>query len=514
MLSLFDDGAHPPCPDPFNLADYVLNQGASGRVAADDAPALDLLGPDHVESWTYGALRQAVLGTGTGLLGEGLEPGDRVLLRLGNAPLFPIAYLGAIAVGLVPVPTSSQLTDPEVQRMIDELAPRAILRDPAVASPDHPREIPADSLRQMQSLPPCKFAYGAPDRPAYIVYTSGTGGNPRAVVHAHRAIWARQMMIRHWYDLGADDRLMHAGAFNWTFTLGTGLMDPWSMGATSLIPRAGTALEALPDLMAHHRATLVAAAPGVYRKMLKSRALPKMPSLRHALSAGEKLPAPLAADWQATTGTPIYEAFGMSECSTFISASPTNPAPVSALGRPQPGRRIAVLDDTGAPVPLDTPGIIAIDQSDPGLMIGYFNAPEATKARLCNGWFLTGDRGTMSHDGLIHYLGRNDDMMNAGGYRVSPMEVEATLMRHPGLTQIAVAAVPVAQDTQIIAAFFNGAEDVTADTLLAFANQHLARYKQPRAYVRVDQLPTGANGKLLRRALPDLYTRLMQRTPT
>lgn len=204
----------------------------------------------------------------------------------------------------------------------------------------------------------------------------------------------------------------------------------------------------------------------------------------------------------------------MSECSTFISASPTNPAPVSALGRPQPGRRIAVLDDTGAPVPLDTPGIIAIDQSDPGLMIGYFNAPEATKARLCNGWFLTGDRGTMSHDGLIHYLGRNDDMMNAGGYRVSPMEVEATLMRHPGLTQIAVAAVSVAQDTQIIAAFFNGAEDVTADTLLAFANQHLARYKQPRAYVRVDQLPTGANGKLLRRALPDLYTRLMQRTPT
>ena len=99
--------------------------------------------------------------------------------------------------------------------------------------------IDLDALRAMRSLPPCAYAMGDPDRMAYAVYTSGTSGKPRAVAHAHRAIWARQMMFDGWYGIGADDRLLHAGAFNWTFTLGTGLMDPWTVGATALIPEPG-----------------------------------------------------------------------------------------------------------------------------------------------------------------------------------------------------------------------------------------------------------------------------------
>ncbi|UWR56372.1 class I adenylate-forming enzyme family protein [Phaeobacter inhibens] len=535
MQSVFDSGPFAPCPAPFNLADHVLYQRAAARPAAADAVALCVLAPQSPSSaatsdlpqepspqiYTYGALRAAVRGLGAGLLAEGLSPGDRVLLRLGNTPIFPIAYLAAIAVGLVPVPTSAQLTEPEVARIMDDLSPAAILRDPGIASAPHPCEIDRDSLEAMQRAAPPENQFhmqlGDPDRPAYIVYTSGTGGNPRAVVHAHRAIWARQMMIRHWYDLRPTDRLLHAGAFNWTFTLGTGLMDPWSLGATALIPEDGTSITALPELLRQHDASLFAAAPGVYRKLLQKDRTLQLPALRHGLCAGEKLSSQVAQDWRAATGTALYEAFGMSECSTFISADPARHRdPEQAgdtLGWPQPGRRIAILDPTGRPSPRNSPGVIAIDRRDPGLMLGYHNAPDATQDRYQGEWFLTGDLGEMTDTGQIRYLGRNDDMMNAGGYRVSPLEVEAALTSHPDLEQVAVASVEVKPDTHIIVAFYTSAKDVTAEALSAFAKDRLARYKQPRAYLRLDALPCGANGKLLRRALPDFYIRY-QRTPS
>ncbi|MBY6065542.1 acyl--CoA ligase [Leisingera aquaemixtae] len=499
MLSVFDQGPFAPCPSPFNLAAHVLRHAA--RLA--DKTALSVLDGDASEDWSYARLEAAVRGTGTGLLQAGLKPGDIVLMRLGNTVEFPVAYLGAIAAGLVPVPTSAQLTEVETARMIADLAPAAVLRDPAVACASHPRQITTADLLPMHDLPPCDFAYGDPGRLAYVVYTSGTSGNPRAVAHAHQAVWARQMMVDGWYGLTEDDRLLHAGAFNWTYTLGTGLMDPWAAGATALIPAPGTPPEDLPALLRHHRATIFAAAPGVYRKFLRGGAL-DLPDLRHGLCAGEKLSRHVHEAWETATGCGLYEAFGMSECSTFISSSPSHPARDGALGQPQPGRRVAIVGADG-PVPMGEEGTIAIHRSDPGLMLGYLNAPEETAARYQGDWFLTGDQGAMSADGQIRYLGRGDDMMNAGGYRVSPIEVETALAAHPGITQAGAAAVEVKEDTYIIAAFYTGPEELKTEELQAFASRRLARYKQPRAYVHLDALPTGANGKLLRRALPALF---------
>lgn len=499
MLSVFDQGPFAPCPSPFNLAAHVLRH--AGRLA--EKTALSVLSGDASDDWSFARLEAAVRGTGTGLLAAGLKPGDIVLMRLGNTVEFPIAYLGAIAAGLVPVPTSAELTEVETARIIADLKPAAVLRDPAVACASHPLQISTAQLLEMHRLAPCDYAFAEPDGLAYVVYTSGTSGNPRAVAHAHRAVWARQMMVDGWYGLTGQDRLLHAGAFNWTYTLGTGLMDPWAAGATALIPAPGTPPEDLPELLRRHRATIFAAAPGVYRKMLRDAPL-DLPGLRHGLCAGEKLSRHLYESWDAATGCGLYEAFGMSECSTFISASPSQPAQDGALGRPQPGRKVAITGADG-PVPMGEEGTIAIHRSDPGLMLGYLNAPEETAARYQGDWFLTGDQGAMSPDGQIRYLGRVDDMMNAGGYRVSPIEVETALAAHPGITQAGAAAVEVKEDTYVIAAFYTGPEELKTEDLQAFASQRLARYKQPRAYVRLDALPTGANGKLLRRALPALF---------
>ncbi|MDE3079243.1 MAG: acyl--CoA ligase [Paracoccaceae bacterium] len=497
MDAIFDDGAPSPCPEPFNLADYVL----AGGVATPEKIALQIVRPTGAERWSYARLSAAVLGTGAGLLSLGLIPGDRVLMRLGNTVDFPVVFLGAIAAGLIPVPTSAQLTVAEATVLARTVEPKLIVAGPGVALPEGDWPVlDAAAVSAFHDRPPCRIDRGPADRPAYIVFTSGSSGRPRAVVHAHRAIWARRMMWAGWYGLTAADRLLHAGAFNWTYTLGTGLMDPWAAGATALIPGAGVEAQTLGLLLKRFDATIFAAAPGVYRQMLKSGARLDLPRLRHGLSAGEKLPDTTRAAWEAATGRPVHEALGMSECSTFVSASPHRPAPPGATGYPQPGRRLAVLEDAGAPVPRGLPGMLAISNRDPGLFLGYL-APEAeTKDRFHGEWFLTGDIVRMAEDGAVTYLGRSDDMMNAGGYRVSPLEVETAMAAHPAITDCVAVELRVKADASIIALAYTG-DDVSEAELEAFAATRLARYKQPRLWRRVDSLPRGANGKLSRRAL-------------
>ena len=492
---------HAPCPSDFNMAEYVLAH-------ADITPekvALSVLTNSGARRISYAQLKSDVLGVAQGLLDEGVEPDDRVLMRLGNTIDFPITYLAAIAIDAVPVPTSSVLTETEVAKIIKDINPTVIVHDGACALPDtmH-RVLNVKQIDAFKSNSSAEFHRGDPNRLAYIVYTSGTSGHPRAVMHAHRAIWARRMMIRDWYDLGAEDRLLHAGAFNWTFTLGTGLMDPWSVGATALIPETNVDLKLLPLLLSRHDATLFAASPGVIRKI--NAALPdqfRIPKLRHVLSAGEKLSPEVRSTWRIKTGVDIYEAFGMSECSTFLSSTPHRPSADHPLGWPQRGRRISLraVHDPKQEAMLGEEGIIAVHQDDPGLMLGYLNAADETADRFVDGWFLTGDHALIGENGAYYYTGRKDDMMNAGGFRVSPIELEHSLSQVQGITSLACVEVEIKADAKIIVAFYTSAGSDIETQLKEHAHTHLADYKRPKAYVRLDALPQNANGKINRNAL-------------
>lgn len=484
-----------PISAPFNLARDILAAGAG----CPDKIALQVLGTGKAERWSYERLTAAVRATGAGLLARGIAPGSRILLRLSNTVDFPLAFLGAASAGLVPVPTSAQLTIREITALAHRIDPALVIACTGIALPDHPApvvELPA--LRAMRTLAPCDWHMGCPDRPGYMVFTSGSSGKAQAVVHAHRAVRARRMMWNGWYGLRRDDRVLHAGAFNWTYTLGTGLMDPWAMGATALIPEPGAPLALL---LRRFDATILAAVPGVFRRLLNDARALDLPRLRHALSAGEKLPDATRTAWESATGTPIYEALGMSECSTFISACPDRPAPDGAIGYAQPGRRIAVLDPDGMPVPRGECGVLAVHRSDPGLMLGYFDDPGATEARMTGAWFVTGDLVTMGTDGAITYLGRDDDMMNAGGFRVSPIEVEAAMQAHPDIIDCACAEIEVKPGASVIAAFYTAATPLPDAVLAGHAAARLARYKQPRLFLHRKALPRGANDKLLRRVL-------------
>lgn len=494
MLSEIDTRPFPVAPPAFNLAGHVL-----ARAASLDKPALTILHPNCDETVSYAELLRLIQGCATALLSPGLVPGDRILLRLGNSLAFPILYLGAIWAGLVPVPTSAALTRNETTKLAALVGPKLIAAEPDIALPDHPAPLLAPDLARWSSLPPSPIHIGDPNREAYVIFTSGTSGSPMAVSHAHRAILARAIMHRHWEGLTEADRLLHAGALNWTYTLGTGLLDPWTLGATALIPAAGTHPAALPALMQRSEATIFAAAPGIYRQMLRAT-FPPLPSLRHGLSAGEALPLPVQSDWKRVTGTELYEAFGMTEISTFLSGSPERPAPVGMAGYVQPGRHVAILGPDGAPVPRGVPGELAVSTADPGLMRGYLGQPGQQDP-----WFRTGDTAVMAPDGAITPLGRKDDVLNAGGFRVSPVEVEAAFLGVPGLLAAAAAEVEVSPGTRIIALFYEASCVLDTASLRQCAEKTLARWKQPRHYQHLDTLPRSSAGKLLRRQLASAY---------
>lgn len=495
MLSEIDTRPFPAPPAAFNLAGHVLS-----RAAALDKPALTILHPEGDETLSYADLLRLTQGCAGALLALGLRPGDRVLLRLGNSLAFPILYLGAIWAGLVPVPTSAALTRSEITRLAALVQPALIAVEPGIALPDHPAPVVAPDPDAWSCHSPADLHLGPPDREAHVVFTSGSSGMPMAVSHAHRAILARQTMHRHWEGLTETDRLLHAGALNWTYTLGTGLLDPWTVGATALIPAAGTPAVQLAALLERTGATILAAVPGVYRQLLRAE-MPPLPRLRHGLSAGEALPAALRRQWRALTGTDLHEALGMSEVSTYLSGSPERPAPEGTSGYVQPGRHVALLDDSGHPVPRGEPGELAVSTADPGLMRHYLGHPPPQGA-----WFRTGDTAVMAEDGAITHLGRRDDLLNAGGFRVSPAEIEAAFHDLP-LTACAAAQVEPAPGTTILALFYEAPCEIDAATLRQCAERTLARWKQPRHYQRLDALPRTGTGKLIRKGLAALYRR-------
>ncbi|MGI9405225.1 MAG: class I adenylate-forming enzyme family protein, partial [Hyphomicrobiaceae bacterium] len=307
------------------------------------------------------------------------------------------------------------------------------------------------------------------------------------------------------------DRVLHAGAFNWTYTLGTGLTDPWANDATAIVYTGPRDAGIWPGLIRDTEATIFAAVPGLYRQILKYA--PPGPidvgTLRHGLTAGETLPAFVAEEWHDLTGTELHEALGMSELSTYISACPERPAKSGTVGKPQDGRCIAILPADGGtdPLPPGETGLLAVHRSDPALMLDYWHRPDETERVFRGDWFCGGDLASIDEEGFVTHHGRADDLMNAFGYRVSPMEVEQALRSCSGVNDVAVTEINVRDGVNIIAAFVmtDTPNETLRTAINAQASAHLADYKRPKDIFFVDALPRTANGKVRRSDLQSIY---------
>lgn len=501
-------------PERFNMARYCLAPAPHRLRSKVALKVFQGISQQPARQWTYQELLDDVSRLAGGLASLGLDPGSRILIRMDNCPEYAMLFFAAISIGLVPIPASSQLSGDEVSFLAQDSGASVIAVSPGVAIGALPAGIIQLTMCDVQAMieqaARAPFADTNCNDPAYLIYTSGTTAKPKGVLHAHRAAWGRRPMYRGWYGLTAKDTMLHAGAFNWTYTLGVGLTDPWALGATAVVYTGEKTATGWPDLIRHSGATIFAAVPTLYRQILKYTDVDEhaLGRLRHGLTAGEALPPALARDWKARTGRTLYEAFGMSELSTYISCSPSVRPKPGSPGKPQAGRHIVILpvDEGETPLVYGHVGVIAAHRSDPALMLGYWNRPDEEADVMRGDWFCSGDLGSMDKDGYIRLAGRADDMMNARGYRVSPVEVEAVLQSGQDVAEAAAVECEVREGVRIIVAFIvwqgaAGDDDIRKAKLLAHAREHLAAYKVPGEIVTVAALPRTANGKVMRAAL-------------
>lgn len=468
----------------------------------------------------------------------GIDAGERVLIRLPNCLDYPVAFLGAMKRGAVPVPTSMMLTEEELLYVARDAGVRvlitetttwtrmhpALAREPALghvllAGDDHDQGPPAASALPLGPAFAAVTCTSPPhptraDDPAYLVYTSGTTGYPKGVLHAHRALLGRQPASVYWFDFAPEgDRVLHAGKYNWTYTLGTGLTDPLYRGHTTIVHEGtSTTADLWPRLLARHAATTFIAVPTIYRQILqKTRASrADVPALRHCMSAGEHLSDEVLAAWRERFGLEVYEGLGMSECSYYMCQTHARPVRPGSAGFMQPGHAIELLDPTTlAKVATDAEGMLCIHKSDPGLMLRYWNRPDETAACFRGGWFLTGDYARRDAEGYIWFLGRKDDLINSFGYRISPHEVDRVLKDHVEVADAAAVGEEVAPGKVLVVAYvtLRPGSTLSPEALVAYAETRLASYKAPRIVYLVDELPRTRNGKVLRRALTPALAR-------
>jgi acetyl-CoA synthetase len=461
----------------------------------------------------------------------GVAEGDRVLIRLPNSLAFPTAFFGAMKQGAISVPTSTLLTAEEVLYLARDSGATLLVTDKAMWAGLKDKLAGLDSLRhvllagagevvpaaglnvldlaaELAKVGPCQppRATRSGD-PAYLVYTSGTTGYPKGVLHAHRAMIGREPAASHWFDFAAEgDRIVHSGKFNWTYVLGSALMDPLYLGKTVIVHEGKNDANGWLRLIAKHGATIFIGVPTIYRQILQKTAAGRadVPTLRHCMSAGEHLSDEVLTQWRERFGADIYEAVGMSECSYYLSENKFRPIRPGSAGFPQPGHEVRLLDpETLKEAATGEEGMICIPADDPGLFMRYWNLPEETAKSFKGNWFLTGDYARLDADGYIWFLGRKDDIINTFGYRVSPHEIERVMKNHPQVADCAATGEELSRDKVLVATYviLQPGSATTADELAAYAREHLAAYKAPKIVYLVTDFPRTKNGKVMRQNL-------------
>ncbi len=463
---------------------------------------------------------------------HGVVAGDRVLVRLPNSLEYPIAFFGTMKVGAVAVPTSTLLTAEEVQYLVKDSGAKVLVLDKAswsqlggalkepgnvelVLTTGDGQQTPVDGItvKDLGQAMREATAFSAPhatraNDPAYLVYTSGTTGYPKGVLHAHRALIGREPASQYWFNFSEEqvDRIVHSGKFNWTYVLGSALMDPLYRGKTVIVHEGKNDALLWPRLIAKHEATIFIGVPTIYRQIIQKTKITKadVPTLRFCMSAGEHLSDDMLAEWRGRFGMDIFEAVGMSEFSYYLSQSVHRPIRAGSAGFPQPGHHVRLINpETLEPVAPGEEGMIVVPENDPGLFLRYWQLPDETAKLRHDGYFFTGDHAQIDEDGYWWFLGRKDDIIKSFGYRVSPYEVERVMKSHEAVADCACVGETIDRDKLIVVAYviLQPNATVSAEALLQWSQTQLAAYKAPKRIYVARDFPRTKNGKILRREI-------------
>lgn len=349
--------------------------------------------------------------------------------------------------------------------------------------------------------------------PAFIVYTSGTTGNPKGALHAHRTLFGHLTGMEMFHDFlpQPDDLMWTPADWAWIGGLMNCLICSWHHGVTNLAYRAKKYdPEAALRLMAKYKVRNVFMPPTALNLMRSVKNVPSFGvNLRTVAVAGEPMGAELL-DWaRENLGVTCNEFYGQTECNLIVTnCQELMEVKPGSMGKPAPGHIVEVIDKNGNILPPGTEGEIAVKAPDPVMLLEYWDNPQATRDKFRNGWLLTGDDGTKDKDGYLWFVGRADDVITSAGYRIGPGEIEDCLCRHPAVSLAAAIGVPDPVRTEAIKVFillkpgYNGSPDLEED-IRAHVKTRLSPHEYPRMVEFVDELPLTATNKIKRKDLRD-----------
>ncbi|MEP6547608.1 MAG: acyl-CoA synthetase [Gammaproteobacteria bacterium] len=492
-----------------------------------------------VVEYTFDDISRLSNQTANLLLSGGLRRQERIAVLLPQMPETAIAHVAIYKMGAIAVPLFTLFGTEALEYRLADSGARAVITDLGGAA----------KLAQIrQRLPQLKLIYtidGVSDGsldfhrglskqsdafdpvatfaedPALIIYTSGTTGSPKGALHAHRVLLGHLpgVEMSHDYAPQPGDRFWTPADWAWIGGLYDVLMPAWHHGLPVVSHRfvkfdPEAAFQLIADLGIRN-----AFLPPTALKMMRSVANPNKRwqlQMRSIASGGESLGRELLSWGRETFGLTINEFYGQTECNVVVSScASAGVAKPGHIGKAVPGHRLAIVDQAGQVVAAGVAGNIAVQRPDPVMFLRYWNNDAATAAKFVGDWLLTGDIGESDAEGYVRFVGRDDDVITSGGYRIGPGEVEDCLLGHPAVRLAAVIGVPDALRTELVKAFVVLNDGVVESAELIVELQHhvrtrLSAHEYPRQIEFIDSLPMTATGKIIRRLLrgaPGLISR-------
>ena len=528
QLSQSDHSAQPPqvtIPRRYNAAHDLLARNAAWPEKVAFINAIS------GEELTYGRLTRQSHQFANALRTQGFAPESRVLIAMLDTPDWPVVFLGCILAGVVPVAANTLLTTTDFEFMLRDSRAQGLVVSGALLPAFEPLIGNIETLKTVlvaeavqnsdltlknilnQSLAEVIRAQAATESIADIVsdtcaddacfwlYSSGSTGAPKGTVHLHsHLIQTAELYGRGVLGIQHADVVYSAAKLFFAYGLGNALTFPMAVGATTvLLPARPTPMDVF-IILKTFKPTIFYGVPTLYAALLADPARPAKSevTLRVCTSAGEALPAEIGKQFTAAYGVEILDGIGSTEMLHIFLSNRPGQVRYGTTGQAVPGYALRIVGDDGKDCAVGEIGELQV--SGPTAAIMYWNNRAKTKATFAGDWTKSGDKYKLDADGYYTYGGRSDDMLKVGGIYVSPFEVEACLMTHPAVLEVAVIGVPDSDELIKPKAYvvFKSGQSASTDELKAHVKLHLAPYKYPRWFEFVAELPKTATGKIQR----------------
>ena len=484
----------------YNAAEQLLARNAS---RADKLAYID----DH-GSCTYDELTRRVDRFASALQRMDVRPEERVLIAMLDTIDWPVAFLGAIRAGVVPVAANTLLTTSDYAYMLEDSRARALFVSKALLPQFAPllskvEHVVSDIGEFIRSgTDPFSAPRTTCDDACFWLYSSGSTGAPKGTVHVHSSIeQTAELYAQPVLGIREDDVVFSAAKLFFAYGLGNALSFPLAVGATTILMAERPTPQAVFKRLVERRPTIFYGVPTLYAAMLADPGFPEKLDLRMCTSAGEALPRELGERWKARTGVDILDGIGSTEMLHIFLSNRPGEVRYGTTGRPVPGYHLRLTNEHGAEVKQGEIGDLWI--SGPTAAAGYWNQREKSRATFCGKWTRSGDKYSCDADGYYTYAGRSDDMLKVSGIYVSPFEVEAALASHDAVLEAAVVGVEDAErlikpKAYVVLKQAGDASDQLKSALQHHVKGRLAPYKYPRWIEFVSELPKTATGKIQR----------------